>query len=46
MWRKISNFKKVIYWANEDIDMPLEADDVVQWWGITKNVDKMAGRKN
>lgn len=46
MWRKISPFKKVIYWANEDIDMPLEADDVIQWWGVSKNVDRMAGRKN
>ncbi len=46
MWRNISAFKKAIYWANEDIDMPVEADDVIHWWGVSKNVNKLAGRKN
>lgn len=46
LWRAISPFKKVIYWANEEIDLPLDADDIIQWWGISRNVDRMAGRKN
>lgn len=46
MWRNISAFKKAIYWANEDIDMPVEADDIIHWWGGSKNVNKLAGRKN
>lgn len=46
LWRKISTQKKVIYWANEDIDLPVDNDDVIQWWGVSTNVAKMAGRKN
>lgn len=38
LWRTINKQKKVIYWANEDIDLPLEADDVIQWWGSSANV--------
>ena len=45
-WRKITSTKKAIYWANEQIDLPVESDDVIQWWGITKNVDALKGRKN
>lgn len=44
MWREeISNKKKIIYWANEDIDLPLEDDDVIQWWGVSQNVDRLKG---
>jgi hypothetical protein len=25
---------------------PLEDDDIIQWWGVSSNVDRMAGRKN
>ncbi len=46
IWRTVSPFKKAIYWANEAIDMPVEADDVIHWWGVAKNVNKLAGRKN
>lgn len=44
--KSISSTKKVIYWANEEIDLPVQADDVIQWWGVSKNVDHLAGRKN
>lgn len=44
MWREeISKKKKIIYWANEDIDLPLEDDDVIQWWGVSSNVDRLKG---
>jgi hexosaminidase len=46
LWRTISPKKKVIYWANEDIDIPMENEDVIQWWGVSANVNRMAGRKN
>lgn len=47
IWRsKVSAHKKVIYWANEDIDMPVESDDVIQWWGVSEHVSKLEGRKN
>lgn len=46
LWRTISPAKKVIYWANEDIDLPMEDDDVIHWWGVSANVNKLAGRKN
>ena len=26
--------------------MPLEAYDVIHWWGVSKNVDRLSGRKN
>jgi hypothetical protein len=44
LWREeISKQKKVIYWANEDVDLEMEADDVIQWWGISDNVDRLKG---
>lgn len=43
MWRDITKTKKAIYWANEDIDLPLESDDVIHWWGVSKNVDRLKG---
>jgi len=46
LWRTISPKKKVIYWANEDIDLPMEDEDIIQWWGVSSNVNKMSGRKN
>ena len=46
LWRTISPTKKVIYWANENIDLPVEDDDVIHWWGVSANVSKLAGRKN
>lgn len=47
LWRtQISDTKKAIYWANEEIDLPVENDDVIHWWGVTKNVNKLAGRPN
>jgi hexosaminidase len=45
LWRKKTN-KKVIYWANEDIDLPMEDEDTVEWWGVFANVGQIVGRKN
>lgn len=46
IWRTISPTKKAIYWANEAIDLPLESDDVLQWWGISTNLNRIVGRPN
>lgn len=44
IWREITKTKKAIYWANEEIDLPLESDDVIQWWGVSKNIDRLKGK--
>lgn len=36
----------MIYWANEEIDLPVQDDDVVQWWGQTKNLKNLVNRPN
>ena len=38
--------KKVIYWANEEVDLPMELEDTIEWWGISANVGQILGRKN
>ena len=43
---KISATKKVIYWANEDIDLPVMDEDVIHWWGDQANQDRLSGRKS
>jgi hexosaminidase len=43
---KISKTKKAIYWANEEIDLPVEDDDVIHWWGTSANQAALSGRKN
>jgi hexosaminidase len=44
LWQQnITGKKKIIYWANEDIDLPLDEDDVIQWWGVSQNVDRLKG---
>jgi hexosaminidase len=46
LWRKISSTKKAIYWANELLNLPLEADDVLHWWGLSTDVHKLANKPN
>jgi hexosaminidase len=46
LWRKISPNKKAIYWANELLNLPLEEDDVLHWWGESIDVHKLAGKPN
>lgn len=43
---QINKKRKVIYWANEEIDLPLENEDVIHWWGTSLNQDRLKGRKN
>jgi hexosaminidase len=45
IWRKIST-KNVVYWANEDINLPTQSDDYIQWWGVSKNVRQLENRTN
>ena len=46
IFRNISKSKRAIYWANEVIDLPLEQDDVLQWWGLSKNLGRLKNRTN
>ena len=46
IFRNISKSKRAIYWANEVIDVPLEQDEVVEWWGLSKNLNRLKNRKN
>jgi hexosaminidase len=46
LWRNISPTKKTIYWANEVLNLPLEDDDVVHWWGASIDVHRLAGKPN
>ena len=46
IFRNISKSKRAIYWTNEVIDVPLEQDEVVQWWGVSKNLDCLKNRTN
>ena len=41
----ISPKKKVIYWANEEIDLPMDDEDVVHWWGTSEHQSVLEGRK-
>ena len=42
----VSSNKKVIYWANEAIDLTMDDEDLVQWWGISEHKSALSGRKN
>lgn len=45
IWRKhISSTKKVMYWANEEIDIPLQDEEVISWWGLSENANVLAGK--
>ena len=46
IWRNITGHKKAIYWANENINLPVESDDVIHWWGVSKNVGVLANKTN
>ncbi len=46
IWRTITPTKKAIYWANEAIDLALQDDDVLQWWGLTSHLSNLVGRPN
>jgi hexosaminidase len=45
LWRNISKTTKAIYWADDHIDMPVDQDDVIQWWGQSTSWTKLVGRK-
>ena len=42
----INKKKTVIYWANEEIDLPMEDEDAIHWWGTSQNQGALSGRKN
>ena len=46
IWRNITSSKKAIYWANEAINLPVDSDDAIQWWGVSKNVGVLQNKTN
>lgn len=42
----IGSTKKVIYWVNEDNDLPVMDEDVIHWRGDQVNQNQLSGRKN
>lgn len=45
IWKTIST-KAVSYWANEQINLPTESDDYIQWWGSSANIRQLENRTN
>ena len=40
------NDKKAIYWANEEINLDVEPDDIIQWWGESWDIQQLKGKDN
>ena len=38
--------KNIIYWANEELNLPVEDDDVIHWWGDSTQVSRLANLSN
>lgn len=45
IWKTFSN-KTLTYWANEEIDIHTDTDDIIQWWGSSANVHQLGNRTN
>ena len=45
IWKTFSN-KTLTYWANEEIDIHTDNDDIIQWWGSSSNVQQLGNRTN
>lgn len=45
IWKTFSN-KTLSYWANEEIDIHTDNDDMIQWWGNSANVNNLGNRTN
>lgn len=43
---KVSTNRKIIYWANEQINLPMDNQDIIQWWGQEKSLSELVGRSN
>lgn len=47
IWReKISKTKIATYWANKDVNLPVEDDDIIHWWGTTKELIYIKDKPN
>jgi len=38
--------KSIIYWANQDLNLPVQEDDIIQWWGNHSLLDAIKDMKN
>ena len=42
----IGTKQNVAYWANKDISLPVEEDDIIHWWGLTSELEVIKDKPN
>ncbi len=35
-----------MYWANKDINLPVEPEDIIHWWGYSSDLKEIADKVN
>jgi len=35
-----------MYWTNEAVNLPVESNDIIHWWGQHKNISVLKDRSN
>ncbi|CAD8158974.1 unnamed protein product [Paramecium octaurelia] len=47
IWKnQIKSQKKIIYWYNKKDQLPADQDDIIQWWGLSSQLNEVKGRSN
>jgi hypothetical protein len=46
LWRNITKLSRAIYWANAKLNLPVEDDDIIHWWGNKNQTGVLEGKKN
>ena len=47
IWKeKIGSKKRVLYWTNELINLPVADDDIIHWWGQHSDISLIKKKKN
>ena len=47
IWKeKIGSKKSIMYWTNEAVNLPVEEDDIIHWWGQHSNINVLKDMKN
>ncbi|CAD8046214.1 unnamed protein product [Paramecium primaurelia] len=43
---QIKSQKKIIYWYNKKDQLPADQDDIIQWWGLSSQLNEVKNRPN
>lgn len=35
-----------MYWTNYEINLPVDEDDIIHWWGVTKDLSYIKDKTN